>query len=30
VIQEQVTHGVAIRMAVLALIHRHLSHEAHG
>ena len=28
VIQEQVTHGVAIRMAVLALIHRHIDREA--
>jgi aspartate carbamoyltransferase catalytic subunit len=28
VIQEQVTHGLAIRMAVLALIHRHIGHEA--
>jgi aspartate carbamoyltransferase catalytic subunit len=28
VIQEQVTHGLAIRMAVLALIHRHIGYEA--
>jgi len=28
VIQEQVTHGLAVRMAVLALIHRHIGYEA--
>jgi aspartate carbamoyltransferase catalytic subunit len=28
VIQEQVTHGLAVRMAVLALIHRHIGREA--